>query len=186
MISNLYDTDQLLKQKAVAYFKGSKDAEDAMGKYESIKYDADMSIGQRQGVYDNMVSAIKKAKEKEVEYKEIVDNANSFVQMFRQRFQSLEKKMIVVEKERCEKVHSTINQFVVYEKFAEMNNKYDVNNFSKIIEEYNTEEELKSILQFIGINKCEADFDQFDKEAVPKYEFAPYEFKKYNILNMQQ
>jgi hypothetical protein len=43
------------------------------------------------------------------------------------------------ESQRCEGIHSAINKFVVYEKFAEMNNKYDVNNFSKILEEYNNE-----------------------------------------------
>lgn len=46
------------------------------------------------------------------------------------------------EHERCEAVHSAINKFVVYEKFAEMNNKYDVNNFSKALEEYKTEDEI--------------------------------------------
>jgi predicted phosphohydrolase len=46
------------------------------------------------------------------------------------------------EEDRCEAVHSAINKFVVYEKFSEMNNKYDVNNFSKILDEYKTEEEI--------------------------------------------
>lgn len=40
-------------------------------------------------------------------------------------------------------MHSSINQFVVFEKFAEMNNKYDVNNFSKLIDTFDLEKEAK-------------------------------------------
>lgn len=43
------------------------------------------------------------------------------------------------ESERCEAIHSAINKFVVYEMSAEMNNKYDIGNFSKLLEEYNNE-----------------------------------------------
>lgn len=49
------------------------------------------------------------------------------------------------ESERCEAIHSAINKFVVYEMSAEMNNKYDIGNFSKLLEEYNNEEEMKTI-----------------------------------------
>ena len=44
-----------------------------------------------------------------------------------------------LEEVRCEYVHSAINQFVVFEKFAEMNNKYDVKNFSDLIDTFNKE-----------------------------------------------
>lgn len=57
-----------------------------------------------------------------------------------------------VEKERCEEVHSSINKFVVYEKFSEMNNKYDVGNFSKLIEEYNNNDELKTIASYLNLS----------------------------------
>ena len=49
------------------------------------------------------------------------------------------------EEERCEQIHSSINQFVVFEKFAEMNNKYDVNNFSKLIDEFKKDSEVQAI-----------------------------------------
>lgn len=52
------------------------------------------------------------------------------------------KELLEIEGERCEAIHAGINKFVVYEKFSEMNNKYDVNNFSKIIDEYNNIEEV--------------------------------------------
>ena len=53
--------------------------------------------------------------------------------------------MKLIENERCEAIHSAINKFVVYEMSAEMNNKYDVNNFSKLLEEYNNENEMQTI-----------------------------------------
>lgn len=81
-------------------------------------------------------------REKESKYKESVDNSNSHLVDFRARIEELVNSMEEFEKERCEAVHSAINKFVVYEKFSEMNNKYDVNNFSKILEEYNNEDEL--------------------------------------------
>jgi hypothetical protein len=46
-------------------------------------------------------------------------------------------------------VHSAIGQFVVFEKFAEMNNKYDVKNFSDLIDNYNQDTEVNSILESI-------------------------------------
>lgn len=53
------------------------------------------------------------------------------------------------ENERCESIHSAINKFVVYEMSAEMNNKYDVGNFSKLLEEYNNENEMSTINQHL-------------------------------------
>ena len=41
------------------------------------------------------------------------------------------KELLEIERERCESVHGSINKFIVYEKFSEMNNKYDVANISK-------------------------------------------------------
>jgi hypothetical protein len=49
------------------------------------------------------------------------------------------------ENDRCEAIHSAINKFVVYEMSAEMNNKYDIGNFSKLLEEYNKENEMSNI-----------------------------------------
>jgi hypothetical protein len=55
--------------------------------------------------------------------------------------------LIEIEAERCEAVHSSINKLVVYEKFSEMNNKYDVNNFVKVLDDYTKEGELQSIVE---------------------------------------
>lgn len=61
------------------------------------------------------------------------------------------RELLEIEAERCEGVHSCVNKFVVYEKFSEMNNKYDVNNFSKIIDEYNNREEVQTIIDHLQI-----------------------------------
>lgn len=145
LISNLHDVDQQLKQKAVAYFKACKEAEEAMDKYENAKYSVDMNLSHKKNYHDAMINSLKKAREQEVLYKEVVDNSNSFIADFRVNMDKLCQALLDIEKDRCEAVHSTINKFVVYEKFSEMNNKYDVNNFSKLIDEYNNEDEVNTI-----------------------------------------
>jgi hypothetical protein len=44
------------------------------------------------------------------------------------------RKLRNLEEPRCEAIHSVINQFVVFEQSAEMNNKYDLGNFAKLLE----------------------------------------------------
>ena len=61
----------------------------------------------------------------------------------------MEKRLIKFEELRCEQIHSSVNQFVVFEKFAEMNNKYDVKNFSDLIDQFKIEDEMKVINDFI-------------------------------------
>jgi hypothetical protein len=43
LISNLHDTDNLIKQKAIAYFRAAKDAEEYIARYEEIKYSIEIS-----------------------------------------------------------------------------------------------------------------------------------------------
>ena len=56
-----------------------------------------------------------------------------------------------IEGVRCEAVHEAINKFVVYEKFAEMTHKYDVQQFTKILDEYNTIDELQAIRRHLDL-----------------------------------
>ena len=56
-----------------------------------------------------------------------------------------------IEGNRCEAVHEAINKFVVYEKFAEMTHKYDVQQFGKLLEDYDSVEELAVIRQNLGL-----------------------------------
>jgi len=73
-----------------------------------------------------------------VEYKETVDSANNYVQKFRRRILQYCRKCRNLEIERCDSIHSAINQFVVFEMSAEMNNKYDAANFAKVLEEFSS------------------------------------------------
>ena len=50
-----------------------------------------------------------------------------------------------MEEPRLEQIHSSINSFVVFEMSAEMNNKYDVGKFAKILEDFSTQNELQLI-----------------------------------------
>lgn len=60
-----------------------------------------------------------------------------------------------IEGNRCEAVHEAINKFVVYEKFAEMTHKYDVQQFGKILDEYNTIDELHAIRKHLELEDLE-------------------------------
>lgn len=65
-------------------------------------------------------------------------------------------------------MHEAVNKFVVYEKFAEMTHKYDVQQFGKLLEEYNSVDELSTIRIHLGldadttkvINNTEEDKDE--------------------------
>ena len=67
--------------------------------------------------------------------------ANNALKAFMQHIKEKEDQLKGFELAKCEQIHSSINQFVVFEKFAEMNNKYDVSNFSKLIDTFDLEKE---------------------------------------------
>ena len=48
-------------------------------------------------------------------------------------------------------MHASINKFVVYEKFAEQSNKYDVGNFAKIIDEFDIGQEIEAVRSTVGV-----------------------------------
>jgi len=49
------------------------------------------------------------------------------------------------EQPRTEMLHNAINSFVVFEMSAEMNNKYDVGNFAKLLETFDPKSEVELI-----------------------------------------
>jgi hypothetical protein len=53
------------------------------------------------------------------------------------------------EKPRLELIHSALNSFVVFEMSAEMNNKYDIGNFAKLLEKFNFQTEIQLVNDFI-------------------------------------
>ena len=61
-----------------------------------------------------------------------------------------------------------------------MNNKYDVNNFSKLLEEYNNEDEIQVIKENLKKNQGGS-----DQPGIPKYEFVVYESKFFNLSSIK-
>lgn len=86
-----------------------------------------------------MQNTINISSEKKRLYENILPEANSVLKNFISNIDIYRKKLLDFEEARVEQLHSSINQFVVFEKFVEMNNKYDVGNFSKLIDDFNLE-----------------------------------------------
>lgn len=84
-----------------------------------------------------MMHAVAQANADERNYKATVDQANHFLVGFRNKIKSYCDVLVSFEKPKVELIHSAINSFVVFEMSAEMNNKYDVGNFAKILETFN-------------------------------------------------
>jgi hypothetical protein len=86
-----------------------------------------------------MMSAIFSFKEYERKYKETVYTANNFLSHFRVQIENSCKRLREFEKPRIELMHEAIHSFVVFETSAEMNNKYDIGNFAKLLERFTAE-----------------------------------------------
>ena len=106
------------------------------------------------------------AKEREAEYSNSLAEANESLAKIVEQLKQNQLELAKFEGERCELIHSSINQFVVFEKFAEMNNKYDVKNFSELLETFNLKEEMKlindNVSQEIEANRVELNQTIFD------------------------
>ena len=76
--------------------------------------------------------------------------ANEALKTFTAKVNETQAELRKFEEARCDLIHSAINQFVVFEKFAEMNNKYDVKNFSEMIDKFELQEELNTVCEEIS------------------------------------
>lgn len=65
LISNLHNTDAEVQQKATNYFTSSREAEEAVARYEQVKYAVDTSLPLKQAAYEQMVQSLKKARERQ-------------------------------------------------------------------------------------------------------------------------
>ena len=107
-----------------------------------------------------MMNNLMELKDCELEYKETVDTANNFMIKFRKKMLRLCRQIRDLEIERCLQIHSSINQFVVYEMSAEMNNKYDVQNFAKLLEEFSPQQEMRTVDKHLyGVVQAQRDDD---------------------------
>jgi flagellar motor switch protein FliG len=116
------------------------------------------------------MSSIFNFKEYERKYKETVYTSNNFLSQFRAQIENACKRLREFEKPRIELIHEAIHSFVVFETSAEMNNKYDIGNFAKLLERFTSDQELKMIDSFLT---GENPFVPSVKNS--KFEFVPYE-----------
>ena len=79
MIDRLLQIDYEVKRTAMAYFKAGKNAEEAVSKYQRVKYDADLTYINRKQIYDTMMECLMTLKSCELEYKTTVDASNNYV-----------------------------------------------------------------------------------------------------------
>lgn len=84
------------------------------------------------------------------------------------------------ERPKVELIHSAINSFVVFEMSAEMNNKYDVGNFAKILETFDPDQEQELVVQFLKGSYMPDPINQ------PKFDFVEFQgsldFRKIDAL----
>lgn len=117
-----------------------------------------------------MMTSIFSFKESERIYKETVYSSNNFLAKFRSLIDNVCKRLREFERPRLELIHEAIHSFVVFETSAEMNNKYDIGNFAKLLEKFTPETELKMIDGFL---LGESAFVPQVKNS--KFDFVPYE-----------
>ena len=72
-----------------------------------------------------------------------------------------------------------------------MNNKYDVKNFSDLIDQFKVEDEMATIDKEIKEQKQPIErqmtiFDPFFEEGTGKYDFAAYVPRRYNLENLDE
>lgn len=70
-----------------------------------------------------------------------------------------------------------------------MNNKYDVKNFSDLIDKFKVEDEMQVITKEIEMRKGEVDrqftiFDPLIERNDAKYDFASYKHRRYDLKNL--
>lgn len=145
MIQNLSQTDQIVKDKILKYFKSAKEMEEYLMRYLNAKDKKEVGFRQKDHLYKSIQQNFDRTKENERDYKLVIEKANSFIAKFISKMEELTNQLKELEKARVEAVHSAINKFVVYEKFSEMNNKYDITNFSNILDEFKEEKEMETI-----------------------------------------
>ena len=99
--------------------------------------------------YESMVKTLRDTTEKEQTYRNFLENANQNLKDLDKYCSEHIEVFKKFEAQRAEQMHSSINQFVVFEKFAEMNNKYDAKNFGDLIDSFSVEKEMQSIQKII-------------------------------------
>ena len=132
------------------YNKRAFEAEGAIASYQRFKYDADVNYEIRKQVYDQMMMQLMKLSQAKAAYKEVIDEMNNFLPQFRKAMLKYCRLLRDLEFSRSEKVHSSINQFSVFEVSAEMSHKYDLQNAAaESLDEFTIQQEMSLIDQYL-------------------------------------
>ena len=144
-VNNITEMNANVRKLAQRYYEASENAEKFLNHYQELKLNTEIPYAKRKSLHESVHSTINIAREAQRQYENVLPEANDYIKGFLQRTTTYRDHLVQFEEARCEQIHSSINQFVVFEKFAEMNNKYDVNNFSKLLDEFNLEKEVQAI-----------------------------------------
>ena len=92
-------------------------------------------------------------------YKEVIDEMNNFLPLFRKDMLKFCRQLRDLEFSRSEKVHSSINQFSVFEVSAEMSHKYDLQSAAaQSLDEFTIQQEMSLIDQYLyGVAQSDPD-----------------------------
>ena len=134
-----------VKTLASSYFEQAETAEKYIFNYQDLKMNTDIPLHKRRQMHGAMLEQIRGAGARCTQYRECIPEANEAIGVFVEKAGKAQEELKKYEEARCDLIHSAINQFVVFEKFAEMNNKYDVKNFSEMIDKFDLQEELKTV-----------------------------------------
>jgi len=144
-IAQVDDSNGRVRSQAQAYFEAAECAEKFIHNYQELKMNTEIPIQKRRSMHAAMLDSIRSAEQKAGIYRKTLPDANKELEAFSAKANQTQDKLKQFEEARCDLIHSAINQFVVFEKFAEMNNKYDVKNFADIIDKFELQEELKAV-----------------------------------------
>ena len=158
--------------------------------YQQIKLHTAIPHEQRSQMHSAVLGQIELVKHNSERYKEMLPKANEELAAKIEEFRTLQEQLRAFESQRCEQIHSSIGQFIVFEKYAEMNNKYDVKNFSNLIDSFNLEREVEVIADELQkrtkarrVNVRQTLFDPVIEQDGDKaaYAFAPYKHQRYDL-----
>lgn len=144
-IMTVEEAHQKVKSLASTYFEQAENAEKYIYNYQDLKMNTDIPLHKRRSMHGAMLESIRNADLQGIQYKDSIPEANEAIKKFIAKVNATQEELKKFEEARCDLIHSAINQFVVFEKFAEMNNKYDVKNFSDMIDKFDLQEELKTV-----------------------------------------
>ena len=209
-VQNITEMNANVRKLAQRYYEASENAEKFLTHYQELKLNTEIPYPKRKSLHESVHSTINIARDGQRQYENVLPEANDYVKGFLQKTCMYRDHLISFEEARCEQIHSSINQFVVFEKFAEMNNKYDVNNFSKLIDDFDLKKEVQTIqegieeqIKHVRVTQSEERTNQtiFDPviplgagsrdyraDAVldARYEFAKYKGRRYDLHNLTE